>query len=289
MMIPANPGGGWDTTGRALGKALIDSKVADNVTYDNKGGAAGALGLAQFVNASKGDPNALMVMGAVMLGGGIWAMHFLGMLAFRLECGVAYSLWWTLLSIVPGVAAAMVALRFARLEQFTAAKLWLNGAILGAGVGLMHYTGMAAIQLDGVLRYKPDYFALSIVAAVLLGVAQTLAWASSYYLPAILAGTIARDVGTSSSAVFGAFSVALLMSAAIGPFAGKLIDRRGGRPVLIGSNLVFAAGLAALSQAQQPLHARTAGRQHRNLLDHHAVALAGAGEAGYCYPGGGAL
>ncbi|MES2362285.1 MAG: tripartite tricarboxylate transporter substrate-binding protein [Pseudomonadota bacterium] len=69
MMIPANPGGGWDTTGRALGKALMDAKVADTVTYDNKGGAAGALGLAQFVNGSKGDPNALMVMGAVMLGG----------------------------------------------------------------------------------------------------------------------------------------------------------------------------------------------------------------------------
>ena len=69
MMIPANPGGGWDTTGRALGKALTDAKVADTVTYDNKGGAAGALGLAQFVNGSKGDPNALMVMGAVMLGG----------------------------------------------------------------------------------------------------------------------------------------------------------------------------------------------------------------------------
>ena len=69
MMIPANPGGGWDTTGRSLGKALIDAKAADSVTYDNKGGAAGALGLAQFVNSSKGDPNALMVMGAVMLGG----------------------------------------------------------------------------------------------------------------------------------------------------------------------------------------------------------------------------
>ncbi|RYX95977.1 MAG: tripartite tricarboxylate transporter substrate binding protein [Comamonadaceae bacterium] len=69
MMLPANPGGGWDTTGRALGKALTDSKLADTVTYDNKGGAAGALGLAQFVNGSKGDPNALMVMGAVMLGG----------------------------------------------------------------------------------------------------------------------------------------------------------------------------------------------------------------------------
>jgi putative tricarboxylic transport membrane protein len=69
MMIPANPGGGWDSTGRALGKALQEAGVAASVTYDNKGGAAGAIGLAQFFNASKGDPNAMMVMGAVMLGG----------------------------------------------------------------------------------------------------------------------------------------------------------------------------------------------------------------------------
>jgi len=69
MMVPANPGGGWDTTGRALGKALQESGAAGSVTYENRGGAAGAIGLAQFVNGSKGDPNALMVMGAVMLGG----------------------------------------------------------------------------------------------------------------------------------------------------------------------------------------------------------------------------
>jgi putative tricarboxylic transport membrane protein len=69
MMIPANPGGGWDTTGRALGKALQDAGAAASVQYENKGGAAGAIGLAQFVNASKGDANAVMVMGAVMLGG----------------------------------------------------------------------------------------------------------------------------------------------------------------------------------------------------------------------------
>ena len=68
-LAAANPGGGWDGTGRALGKALLEAKVADTVTYENKGGAAGALGLAQFVNASKGDPNAIMIMGAVMLGG----------------------------------------------------------------------------------------------------------------------------------------------------------------------------------------------------------------------------
>lgn len=69
MMIPANPGGGWDSTGRALGKALQDAGAAATVSYDNKGGAAGAIGLAQFVNANKGDGHALMVMGAVMLGG----------------------------------------------------------------------------------------------------------------------------------------------------------------------------------------------------------------------------
>ena len=69
MMIPANPGGGWDSTGRALGKAMQEAGVASTVSYDNKGGAAGAIGLAQFINGSKGDPNAMMVMGAVMVGG----------------------------------------------------------------------------------------------------------------------------------------------------------------------------------------------------------------------------
>ena len=69
LMIPANPGGGWDTTGRALGKSLTDAKAFDAVQYENKGGAAGAIGLAQFVNSAKGDPNTMILMGAVMLGG----------------------------------------------------------------------------------------------------------------------------------------------------------------------------------------------------------------------------
>jgi putative tricarboxylic transport membrane protein len=79
MMIPANPGGGWDGTGRALGKALLEAKVADTVQYENKGGASGIIGLAQFVNASKGDPNALLMMGAVMLGGIIGSKPTVGL------------------------------------------------------------------------------------------------------------------------------------------------------------------------------------------------------------------
>jgi MFS family permease len=80
-------------------------------------------------------------------------------------------------------------------------------------------------------------------------VTQTLAWASSYYLPAILAGPIARDTGMSTSGVFAAFSGSLLISALIGPRVGKTIDRIGGRGVLIVSNLSFIAGLCLLAAA----------------------------------------
>jgi predicted MFS family arabinose efflux permease len=86
-----------------------------------------------------------------------------------------------------------------------------------------------------------------------LGTAQTLAWASSYYLPAMLAAPMARDLGVSMPTVFAAFSVALVVSALLGPLSGKAIDRWGGRPVLIGTNLVFAVGLAMLATAQGPL------------------------------------
>jgi predicted MFS family arabinose efflux permease len=85
-----------------------------------------------------------------------------------------------------------------------------------------------------------------------LGSAQTLAWGSSYYLPAVLATPIAGDLGIAPATVFAAFSVALLVSAALGPHAGRAIDRWGGRFVLAGTNLVFAVGLAALSLAQGP-------------------------------------
>ena len=69
IFIPANPGGGWDQTGRALGTALQTTKLVDRVVYENVGGKAGTLGLAQFVERYSGAPNTLMVGGMVMLGG----------------------------------------------------------------------------------------------------------------------------------------------------------------------------------------------------------------------------
>ncbi len=86
-----------------------------------------------------------------------------------------------------------------------------------------------------------------------LGTAQTLAWASSYYLPAMLATSMARDLGVSAPTVFAAFSVALVVSGLLGPRAGAAIDRWGGRPVLSATSAVFAVGLIALGLAQSPL------------------------------------
>ncbi len=69
MMIPANPGGGWDSTGRGLAAAMQSVGAVKSVQFENKGGAGGTIGLAQFVNTAKGDPNALIVGGMVMVGG----------------------------------------------------------------------------------------------------------------------------------------------------------------------------------------------------------------------------
>ncbi|MDQ6685977.1 MAG: MFS transporter [Pseudomonadota bacterium] len=87
---------------------------------------------------------------------------------------------------------------------------------------------------------------------VSLGLSQTLAWASSYYLPAVLAGPMSKDLGVSAPTVFAAFSVALFVSALIGPLAGRAIDRWGGSVVLPLTSLVFAAGLAGLAFATGP-------------------------------------
>ncbi|MFC5696787.1 tripartite tricarboxylate transporter substrate binding protein [Pseudomonas sp. GCM10022186] len=67
VMAPGSPGGGYDQTARVLGKAMMEAKAAEAVTYENKGGAGGTLGLAQFANSTKGDQNALIVVGAIMV------------------------------------------------------------------------------------------------------------------------------------------------------------------------------------------------------------------------------
>lgn len=91
------------------------------------------------------------------------------------------------------------------------------------------------------------------LVVILLGTTQTLAWASSYYIPAILAGDMARDLGVETSTIFVAFSCAMLLTAFLGPRVGRAIDQYGGRVVLLASNFIFILGLATLALAQGPV------------------------------------
>ena len=94
--------------------------------------------------------------------------------------------------------------------------------------------------------------ARSTLTVAVIGTTQTLAWASSYYLPAILADPITAGLGVSKALFFGCFSASLLLQAALGPLIGKAIDRHGGRDVLVLSNLVLAVGLGWLALVEGP-------------------------------------
>ena len=97
---------------------------------------------------------------------------------------------------------------------------------------------------------NPDQRTLGTTAQVLaLGTTQTIAWASSTYLPAILATPIAQDLGLPRSSVFAAFSLSLVVMALAGPAVGRAIDHRGGRNMLIASSLILALGLTMLGCA----------------------------------------
>lgn len=107
--------------------------------------------------------------GAVVMGDGIWAMHFVAMLAFSLPCGVDYSPIGTILSVIPGVLACGVALLVMSQNQRPGlARLSVGAVLMGAGIGTMHYSGTAAMEPQALLRYDPVWAIVSIFTAVAL-------------------------------------------------------------------------------------------------------------------------
>jgi len=106
--------------------------------------------------------------GSLALGAGVWAMHFIGMLAFNLCTQVNYDPMITILSNLPSIGASFVALSLIARERIGTGGLLVGGVLVGAGIGAMHYSGMAGMRMSLDLRYDPLMFGLSIVVAVVL-------------------------------------------------------------------------------------------------------------------------
>src|SRR5437660_9831282 len=160
----------------------IDSGLALAATYDPvlvtlsviiaSLAAYAVLGLAERTSAADRPlaKRSWLAAGAVTMGIGVWAMHFIGMLAFRLPVRVNYDVRVTLVSVAPAVLASGIMLHVISQARISPGRLVLGGTLMGAGIGVMHYTGMAAMRMNAVMRYDPVLFVVSVIVAVVLAI-----------------------------------------------------------------------------------------------------------------------
>jgi NO-binding membrane sensor protein with MHYT domain/CheY-like chemotaxis protein len=126
-----------------------------------------ALSLAGRVTESRGRAvYAWIVGGAIAMGSGIWAMHFVGMLAFRLPIAIAFDVPLTLVSLLLPIAASCLALWQVSRAELSTLRLGISAVLMGIGINAMHYTGMAAMRMEPGIVYDPWLFALSVAIAI---------------------------------------------------------------------------------------------------------------------------
>ena len=113
-----------------------------------------------------------LIAGGVTMGFGVWAMHFIGMLAYRLSMPVTYDIYLTAFSVLPSIIGCSLGLALLRrgLRLHITLRRVLAGTIIGAGIGIMHYTGMEAMRMNAFMFYDQRWFILSILIAVILGI-----------------------------------------------------------------------------------------------------------------------
>ena len=146
--------------------------------------------------------NISLFIGSLALGGGVWAMHFVGMLALDLCTDISYGVELTLISVFPSIAASWIALNLITREKIQLQQLIWGGILVGSGIGSMHYIGMAAMEMAPLLRYNLGIFILSVLVAVILAV---LALWISFGLKSKSADRLSKNLKiTISSFVMGA-------------------------------------------------------------------------------------
>ena len=115
---------------------------------------------------------AWLAAGSLAMGIGIWTMHFVGMLAFKIRMPYTYDVSLTVLSMVIAITASAFAIWCASRKSISPAVIGSSGLLLGTGITAMHYTGMAAMQMDGTITYEPFIYAASIGIAIITATAS---------------------------------------------------------------------------------------------------------------------
>ena len=126
-----------------------------------------ALDLAARIPASSGwVKHAWFATAAVAMGGGIWSMHFIGMLAFKLPIDLGYDLSLTVLSLLIAMLSCGFALWLVSQPKLPLWQLAFGALVMGSGISAMHYTGMAAMRMHADLTYDRLFVVLSVVIAI---------------------------------------------------------------------------------------------------------------------------
>jgi NO-binding membrane sensor protein with MHYT domain len=112
-----------------------------------------------------------LLCGALAMGAGVWTMHFIAMLAFKLPVQVTYDFTLTFLSTIPAILASGLMLSLISRPHVEFWRLVIGGTLMGAGIGIMHYAGMAAMRMDALMLFDPAIFGVSVLVAVVLAIA----------------------------------------------------------------------------------------------------------------------
>jgi NO-binding membrane sensor protein with MHYT domain/CheY-like chemotaxis protein len=183
-----------------------------------------------------------LAIGAIAMGGGIWAMHFIGMLAHVLPIPVSYDPWITAVSIVPAILAAAIALHVVARPVVSTSRLLVGGTLMGAGIGAMHYTGMSALELNALVRYDPTLFAASLVVAVGLAILALQAW---HWLNKAPPSRFSRAQEVVGALILGLAVTAMHYTAMASTYCFATADRGRSAPGL--DHSVFAAVIALIA------------------------------------------
>ncbi|WP_374443784.1 EAL domain-containing protein [Stella sp.] len=224
-------------------------------------GAAGSRGLGRLWHA----------LAAFALGAGVWAMHFVGMLAFALPVPIAYRLDLTVLSLLPAVAAAAVALAFLRRIHMEMWPALAGGVVMGLGIAAMHYLGMSGMIVPAHMYYEPGLFFASVAIAIVMG---TVAISARALLHRVIASP--RLVTLFSALALGLATSAMHYAAMA---AAVYLPLDGHRPAAAGLDRSVLAGGTAVATGLILLVSLLSTQLRRRVADAAALARAATVEA----------